>query len=62
MAGPVIARAARDEAIEWTKRFPNPSLDGGVAEIEVRQLYELEDFHPGEAVERFRDMGIGGEK
>jgi len=58
----IIQVKSRDEAIAWTKRFPNPSLDGGVAEIEVRQLYELEDFHPGEAVERFRDMGIGGER
>ena len=27
--------------------------------MEVRQLFELEDFAPDEAVERFRDMGIG---
>src|SRR5262245_17176640 len=26
---------SREEALEWTKRFPNPSLDGGEAEIEV---------------------------
>lgn len=50
---------SRDEALEWTKRFPNPAVDGGEAEIEVRQLFELEDFEPGEAIERFRDMGIG---
>ena len=50
---------SREEAIEWTKRFPNPAGDGREAEIEVRQLFELEDFGPGEAVERFRDMGIG---
>src|SRR4051812_22865763 len=24
---------SREEAIEWTKRFPNPSIDGGKAEI-----------------------------
>lgn len=50
---------SRDEAIEWARRFPNPSLDGGVAEIEVRQLFELDDFAPpgqSEAVERFRDL------
>ena len=62
VAGYTIIRAkSREEAIEWTKRFPNPSLDGGKAEIEVRQLYELEDFEQGQAVERFREMGMGGE-
>ena len=29
------------------------------AEIEVRQLYELEDFAQGDAVKRFHDMGVG---
>jgi len=28
-------------------------------EIEVRQLFELEDFAQGEAVARFREMGVG---
>ena len=31
---------SRDEAIEWIKRAP---LDGG-AEIEIRQVFEAEDF------------------
>lgn len=30
--------------------------------MKMRQLYELEDFAPGAAVERFRDMGVGGGK
>lgn len=55
----LIQVKSREEAIEWTKRFPNPAVDGGEGEIEVRQLFELEDFGPGEAVDRFRDMGIG---
>lgn len=50
----------REEALEWARRCPNPSIDGGKAEIEVRRMYELEDFAPGKAVERFRGMGIGG--
>jgi hypothetical protein len=50
---------SREEALEWTKRFPNPAVDGKEGEIEVRQLFELEDFGPNEAVERFRDLGIG---
>ena len=58
----LIQVRSRDEALEWARRFPNPALDGGDAEIEVRQLYELEDFAPGAAVERFRDMGVSGGK
>ena len=51
-----------EEAIEWTKRFPNPAVDGKQGEIEVRQLFELQDFGPSEAVERFREMGVGTRK
>ena len=52
----LIQVRSRDEAMEWARRFPNPSIDGGQAVVEVRQLYELEDFAPGDAAERFRDM------
>jgi len=31
-----------DEAIEWVKRCPNPT--GAESEIEVRQVFEAEDF------------------
>ncbi len=31
-----------DEALEWVKRCPNPM--SGPSEIEIRPLYELEDF------------------
>lgn len=55
----LIQVASREEAIEWARRFPNPSNDHGKGEIEVRQLFELEDFEPSETVERFRDMDIG---
>lgn len=46
----------RDEALEWTRRFPNPAIDAGDAEIEVRALFEAEDFGESEAVERFRTL------
>ena len=55
----LIQTRTRDEALEWTRRFPNPSADGGAAEIEVRQLYELDDFGPSESIERFREIGVG---
>ena len=31
-----------DEAIEWVKRCPNPT--GAESEIEIRQVFEAEDF------------------
>lgn len=44
------------EAIDWTRRFPNPAGRDGVAEIEVRPLYELEDFGDSETMERFHEL------
>ena len=52
----IINVKSREEAIAWTKRFPNPSIDGGKGEIEVRQYFELEDFGDSKAVERFREI------
>lgn len=56
----LIEVKSRAEALEWSRRFPNPSLDGKSGEIEVRQLFELEDFEPSETLGRFREIGIGG--
>ena len=58
----LIQVKSRDEALEWAKRFPNPMGEGADAEIEIRQLYELEDFGPSDSVERFREIGIGTRK
>jgi hypothetical protein len=55
----LIQVRSREEALEWTRRFPAPMGELKDAEIEVRQLYELEDFAQGEAVGRFREMGVG---
>jgi hypothetical protein len=55
----IIQVKSKEEAMEWARRFPNPSLDGKEGEIEVRQLFELDDFGPSEAVERFRKMDVG---
>jgi len=54
----VIQVRSREEALEWTRRFPPPMGELEAAEIEVRQLYELDDFGPSEAAERFREMGV----
>ena len=58
----LIQVKSKEEAIEWTRRFPNPAGDGKQSEIEVRQLFGLEDFGPSEAVQRFREMGVGAKK
>jgi hypothetical protein len=34
---------SKEEAIEWVKRCPNP-MPGSEAEIEIRQVFEAEDF------------------
>ena len=52
----VINVRSREEAIEWTKRFPNPAIDGGRGEIEVREYFELEEFGDSPSVQRFREM------
>jgi hypothetical protein len=52
----IIQVKSREEALEWTRRFPNPAIDGGDCEIEVRQFFELEDFGESEAVGKFREM------
>jgi hypothetical protein len=50
----LIQVKSREEAMEWARRFPNPALEDG--EIEVRQLFELDDFAPSESIDRFRKM------
>jgi hypothetical protein len=38
----ILQVGSRDEAIEWARRVPNP--DGNDFELEVRQVFEVEDF------------------
>lgn len=52
----LIQVKSREEALEWTRRFPNPVGEGKDAEIEVRQLFELDDFGSSESVDRFRKI------
>jgi len=54
----LIQVKSREEALEWSRRFPNPLGEGAEAEIEVRQLYELEDFDPSDAIELFREIEV----
>ena len=52
----LIQVRSKEEAIEWARRFPSPHGELANGEIEVRQLFELEDFAPSESVERFRGL------
>ena len=55
----LIQVRSREEAMEWARRFPSPHGELADGEIEVRQLFELDDFTPSESVERFRELEAG---
>ncbi|HEY7669546.1 MAG TPA: YciI family protein [Hyphomicrobium sp.] len=50
----VLQCKSLQEAVEWIKRCPNPHNEGG--EIEIRQMFELEDFGESPAVEHHRRL------
>jgi hypothetical protein len=57
----LIQTRTREEALEWSRRFPNPVGEGVPCHIEVRQLYEMEDFEgllQQDTAQRFRDIGM----
>jgi hypothetical protein len=51
----ILQVKSKQEAIEWIKRCPNPHAED--CEIEIRQVYELEDFGDSAAVEHHRKLG-----
>lgn len=40
----IIQVKSREEAIEWAKRAPNPHGEGKEGEIELRPIFDIEDF------------------
>ena len=52
----LIQVKSREEAIEWAKRAPNPAGEGAEGQIELRQLFELEDFEPSPSIEKARQL------
>lgn len=58
----IIQVKSREEAMEWVRRFPNPAGPGQEAEIEVRQLFELDDFEQGPAIDRFREFDLPAQR
>lgn len=58
----IIQVKSKEEALDWTRRFPNPFPNAREAEIEVRPLKELEELGDSEGVQRFRELGVGSRK
>ena len=52
----LIQVKSKEEAIEWAKRAPAPHGEGQEGVIEIRQLFELDDFAPSEAIDRGRQL------
>jgi len=52
----LIQVKSRVEAIDWAKRAPAPHGAGAEGEIELRQLFELEDFAPSPAIDEARKL------
>ncbi|MGF6757623.1 YciI family protein [Paraburkholderia sp. GAS42] len=50
----LIQARSREEAMEWARRFPAPFGEDADGEIEVRELYEAEDFEPDGMLGRTR--------
>ena len=40
----IIQAKSKEEAVAWAKRSPNPYGPDGEGHIEVRQMFEMEDF------------------
>ena len=52
----VIQVRSREEAMEWARRFPAPFGERADGEIEVRQLFELDEPESGAEPERLRNL------
>ena len=47
-----------EEAIEWVRRCPDP-MPGEESEIEIRQVFEAEDFDAPRPKEQLQETGAG---
>jgi hypothetical protein len=45
---------SKEEAIEWAKRIPNP--EGEESEVEIRQVFETEDFAASDPTGELREQ------
>ena len=51
----ILQAKSLQEAVEWIKRCPNPHDEE--CEIEIRQMFELEDFGDSAAIDHHRRLG-----
>ena len=56
----MIQVRSREEAMQWALRFPQP-FPGQSCAVEVRQVFELDEFGPSEGVERYRRISGNGQ-
>jgi len=56
----LIEVRSREEAMQWAARYPAPMGEHADGEIEVRELYDLEDFEHSDAIDRFRRIETAG--
>ena len=55
----ILQVKSMDEAVEWAKRVPVEAAEhdyGRESEIEIRQIFELEEFGESPAIERAREL------
>jgi len=53
----VIKANSLQEAIDWAKKVPNdPKKPGVEGEIEIRQIFELDEFESGPGIDRAREF------
>src|SRR6266536_1471972 len=55
----IIQVKSKEEAIEWAKRVPFEAGGeyGQAGEIEIRQIFELDEFGESPAIDRARELG-----
>lgn len=54
----IIEVASKEEAIEWALKVPHPHFDDGETNIELRQIFEMEDFGESPAVDKMKELGM----
>jgi len=61
----ILQVKSMEDAVEWAKRVPVEAAEhdyGQESEIEIRQIFELEEFGESPAIERARELEKGLEK
>lgn len=55
----ILQVKSMDEAVEWAKRLPVEAAEhdyGQESEVEIRQIFELEEFGESPAIDRAREL------